>query len=100
MFRYNSHFICLLFFEKKPPILAGLVGNLKKKTKHFSGLITCFFLLFQSWLLWILKWQGADDKKPKISRIKAKIIYFEASNYGKKVKNLEFLGKSSIFELE
>ena len=29
-----------------------------------------------------LSGQGADDKKPKISRVKAKIIYFEASKYG------------------
>ena len=32
-------------------------------------------------------------KKLKTSRIKAKIIYFEASNYGKKVKNIEFSQK-------
>ena len=39
-------------------------------------------------------------KKPKISRRKAKIICFEASNYGKKkVKNLEISEKNSIFKL-
>ena len=45
--------------------------------------------------------EGTDDKKPKASKIKAKIIYFEASKYGKKkVKNLEFLENLSIFKLE
>ena len=38
----------------------------------------------------IIATPGTDDKKPKISRIKAKVIYFEASNYEKKSKVLNF----------
>ena len=37
-----------------------------------------------------LSGQGTDDKKPKIGRIKAKIIYFKVSNFGKKLKNFNF----------
>ena len=47
-----------------------------------------------------LNGQDTDDKKPEISKIKAKIIYLEASIYGKKVKNLEFSENFSVFELE
>ena len=39
-------------------------------------------------------------KKSKINTIKAKILYFEASKYGKKVKFYEYLENCSIFELE
>ena len=37
-----------------------------------------------------LSGQSTDDKKPKMSRIKAKISYFEGSNCGKKGKNPKF----------
>ena len=67
--------------------------------------MTCFFFYYLKVDLYAsLSGQVADDKKPKISRMKAKIIYFEAANYGtKKIKNLfleKILEKFSIFELE
>ena len=40
--------------------------------------------------------QSPDDKKPKITRIKVKIVYFEA----KRVRNLEFSENFLILELE
>ena len=75
----------------------------EKKIPFFSSnnLFFCCYLkvdLFVS-----LSGLGTDDKKPKIGRIKVKIIYFKVSNYGKKVKNLDFyffFEKILIFELE
>ena len=81
--------------------MPGLVGNLKKKKKsHISDLLTCFSYYLEVDIYGSLSGWGANDKKPKISRIKTEIIYFEDSNYGKKVKNLEFSENFSIFELE
>ena len=50
---------------------------------------------------WSLSGQGTDGKKKlKTSRIKAKIIYFEASNYGKKSQKYWISREKKFFELE
>ena len=62
-----------------------------KKKKRFAGYreqfeknVFCYYLNVH--LYGSLSGQGTDDKKPKISRRKSKIISFEASKYEKKVK--------------
>ena len=50
------------------------------------------------WWLSIIATPGTDDKKPKISRAKAKVIYFEASNYEKESKILNIRKFQKIFQ--
>ena len=60
-----------------------------KKIPFFRSNDLGFFHYLKVDIYGSLSGQGADDKKPKISTIKAKIIYFEAS-MEKKSKILNF----------
>ena len=83
-------------------MIKKIVGSGKQfeKKSYFSGLITCFSCYLKVDLYGSLNGQGADDKTPKISKRTAKIIYFAASNYGKRVKNLKISETFLIFELK
>ena len=67
--------------------MPGLVSNLKKISIFRSNNVFSCYLKVD--LYGLLRGQSADDKKPKINRIKSKITYFEASNYEKKSKILK-----------
>ena len=72
------------FSKKKKKNLLGLVGNLKKIPFFRSNNLFLYNYLKVDFY-GSLSRQGTNRKKKlKTSRIKAKIIYFEASNYGKK----------------
>ena len=90
VFKYIILILLAFYFSKKTPVLPGLVGNLKKNPIFQMWLVFSYYLKVD--LYGSLSGQVADDKKPKISRMKAKIIYFEASNYGKKNQK-SFFGK-------
>ena len=79
--------------------MLGLVSNLKKNSifRVQSLVFSCYLKVD---LYGSLSEQGADDKTPKISKRTAKIIYFAASNYGKRVKNLKISETFLIFELK
>ena len=84
------------YFSKKKKQVCQVWWAIWKKS-HFSGLITCFFYYLKVDLYGSLSRQGTDGKKPKISRIKATIIY-EASKYGKKSKKSWIFGKVFSFQ--
>ena len=69
--------------------------NLKKNPIfHVEELVFPYYL--KVYLYGSLSGQGTDDQKTKISRMKARIIYLEACNYGKKLKS-QIFGKFFSF---
>ena len=90
----------MAFYFLKKSNLVGSGEQFEKKIPFFRSNNLFLLIIWKFYLYGSLSGQGIVDKKSKIRRIKAKIIYFEASKYGENVKNLEFLENFSVLELE